>query len=247
MRYIKLNELISKFFFKFPFFVIIFIITYGVLYFFSPIYTYEYEIKNSISPARIAGEVFENESKLLARVNNPLFNSKFKDAGGNSIYNPYLNKAKMLEVSFKGDNKEDLYEDTQTFINQLQIIFDEIKAQHLNRDRSVELYKAEINKLNEISNFTNNVKGKASSSLDAAMKALIEINKDANLSGQRVKVGEKLISIQYDEEIRWLYTMSLSDVKESSYTSILLIVSFAFTMFLYFFILLFRYGQKFDK
>jgi len=247
MRYIKLNELISKFFFKFPFFVIIFIITYGVLYFFSPSYTYEYEIKNSISPARIAGEVFENESKLFARVNNPLFNSKYKDAGGKSKYKPSLNKARMVEVSFKGDNKDDLYEDTQIFINQLQIIFDEIKTLNLNRDMRVELYKAEINKLNEISNFTNNVKGKASSSLDAAMKALIEINKDANLSDQRVKVGEKLIFSQNDEDIRWLYSMSLSDVKESSYTSILLIVSFAFTMFLYFFILLFRYGQKFDK
>ena len=80
MRYIKLNKIISKFFFKFPFFVIIFIITYGALYFVSPSYTYDYEIKNSISPARIANEIFEDETKLFTSVTNPLFNSKYKES-----------------------------------------------------------------------------------------------------------------------------------------------------------------------
>ena len=83
--------------------------------------------------------------------------------------------------------------------------------------------------------------------MDVALKALLDVSKDTNLSKQIVDVSEKLIYNQFDEDIGWLYEMHLNDVKTASYTTILLISSLALTVFIYFFLLLFRYGQKFDE
>ena len=247
MKYIELNKLVAKFFTKFPFLIIIYIIVFLVIYFLSPRITHDFELKNTISPAIVSNQVVEKEVKLFTRVNNALFNSKYKDAGGQTKYKISLNKAGMVDVSFSGDSKDQVFKDAQTFINQLQIIFEALKAQNLSRNLYIEFYTNEINKLNEISNQSDKVLDANKVSLDGNMGALIAANKEVSLSKQRVDVSEKLINSQNDQDIRWMYEMKLNDVKESSYLTIQLIASFAITMFVYFFLLLFRYGQKFDK
>ena len=74
----------------------------------------------------------------------------------------------------------------------------------------------------------------------------MNVSKDSNLSRQRVDVSEKLIRSQSDENIVWLYSMNLSDVAPANYNTLIAIASFAFTMFIYFSLLLIRYGKKFD-
>jgi hypothetical protein len=246
MRYIKLNELISKFFLKLPFFVIIYIISFIILKLASPSFTYDYEIKNTVSPGVIADQIFEKEGKLVARIDNTLFRNKYNKAGGVSKYAVSLNKVSMVEVTFKGDSKEQIFVDTEIFIDLLQSDFRSIKNQSKVRDRYVKFYETEIEKLNKISSKEKNAETKVDSSFEYAFKNLVNVSKDSNLSRQRVDVSEKLIRSQSDENIVWLYSMNLSDVAPANYNTLIAIASFAFTMFIYFSLLLIRYGKKFD-